>query len=240
MEKLGDAHYTTDKNGNKTLVLDESIQDFANHMQEMANNIDNFNNYLNSGGGGMLIPVDANGNETGWNDVMAIKAKNNDGSSMIFNGLGLQFHDSSGNSHALFGVDTSSGEVTGNFFVDQAHIPILDASHIETDTIHSLGTIYGNLKVTNSYMTVEVGNVDNAAIGDESGGGIGISSPNYSTAISSGGIYIHSQESGLVTDIHPSYISVGGRTVMVTSSSTNVMGDWIKRYWRGPSKYWDL
>ena len=239
MVQLGDAHYKTDKNGKKHLVLDESIKAFAQHMTDMANNVNSFNSFLQTGPQSVLHFVDDSGNEN-FQSPTAIRAGSDSGPYFELNSNGISYRSSNGTPYALFGVDQSSGQPVGNFYVDEAHIPVLDASHIETDTIHSLGTIYGNLKVTNSYMTVEVGNVDNAAIGDESGGGIGISSPNYSTAISSGGIYIHSQTSGLVTDIHPSYISVGGRTVMVTSSSTNVMGDWIKRYWRGPSKYWDL
>lgn len=241
MEKLGDAHYVTDKKGNKTLVLDESIQDFANHMQEMANNIDSFDNFLKSGGGGMLEPISSDGS-TSWTNVMAIRAKNNDGSYMDFNGLGLQFHDTQGNAHALFGVDTSSGEVTGNFFVDQAHIPILDASHIETDTIHSLGTIQGNLTVTNQYMTVEVGNVNNTTIGDASGGGIGISSPNYDSAYSSGSIWISDHNNGSHTYIGPNSASIGGRNVVTTSANNTTLGGFIKDHWKKGnwSTYWSL
>ncbi len=241
MEKLGDAHYVTDKKGNKTLVLDESIQDFANHMQEMANNIDSFDNFLKSGGGGMLEPISSDGS-TSWNNVMAIRAKNSDGSYMDFNGLGLQFHDTQGNAHALFGIDDSSGEVTGNFFVDQAHIPILDASHIETDTIHSLGTIQGNLTVTNQYMTVEVGNVNNTTIGDASGGGIGISSPNYDSAYSSGSIWISDHSNGSHTYIGPNSASIGGRNVVTTSANNKTLGGFIKDHWKKGdwSTYWSL
>lgn len=241
MEKLGDAHYTTDKNGNKTLVLDESIQDFANHMQEMANNIDSFDNFLKSGGGGMLEPISSDGS-TSWNNVMAIRAKNSDGSYMDFNGLGLQFHDTQGNAHALFGIDDSSGEATGNFFVDQAHIPILDASHIKTDTIHSLGTIQGNLTVTNQYMTVEVGNVNNTTIGDASGGGIGISSPNYDSAYSSGSIWISDHSNGSHTYIGPNSASIGGRNVVTTSANNTTLGGFIKDHWKKGnwSTYWSL
>lgn len=173
MVKLGNAHYKTDKNGKKHLVLDESINDFANHMKEMATNVNNFDNYLKSGGGGMLEPISSDGS-TSWNNVMAIRAKNNDGSYMEFNGLGLSFHDIYGAPHALFGVDDSTGEVTGNFFVDQAHIPILDASHINTDSIHSLGNITGPLVAGNvtinpvggSSASINVGS--GTAIDDES------------------------------------------------------------------------
>lgn len=238
MVQLGDAEYVTDKKGNKHLQLDESVKAFAQHMTDMKNSVDNFDSYLKTGPRGTLEFVDDSGN-LNMQSPTEIRAYN--GSTYFsLNNNGISFRDSQGNDHALFGVDDSTGNITGNFYVDEAHIPILDASHIQTDTITSLGTIQGNLTVTNGYMTVEVGNVNNVAIGDASGGGIGISSPNYDTALSSGAIYIHSQASGAITAIHPDYISIGGRNAMVTSSDTNVMGDWIMRYWRGPSKYWDL
>lgn len=239
MEKLGDAHYTTDKNGNRTLVLDESIQDFAKHMQEMANNIDSFDNFLKSGGGGMLEPISSDGS-TSWNNVMAIRAKNNDGSYMEFNGLGLSFHDIYGNPHALFGIDDSSGEVTGNFFVDQAHIPILDASHIKTDTITSLGTINGVLHVENHGISIAVGDATNLLNPSQEIGGLSLDSPNYTLNLGSGSVNIHDKNSGAITHIGPNQAQIGGRNVVVTSSDQPVLGSWIKQYWRGPSKYWNL
>lgn len=242
MVQLGDAQYVTDKKtGKQKLVLEESVKVFAKHMQEMANNIDSFDNFLKSGGGGMLEPISSDGS-TSWNNVMAIRAKNNDGSYMEFNGLGLSFHDIYGNPHALFGIDDSSGEVTGNFFVDQAHIPILDASHIDTDTIHALGTIQGNLTVTNQYMTVEVGNVNNTTIGDASKGGIGISSPNYDSAYSSGSIWISDHNNGSHTYIGPNSASIGGRNVVTTSANNTTLGGFIKDHWKKGnwSTYWSL
>lgn len=176
MVKLGNAHYKTDKNGKKHLVLDESINDFANHMKEMATNVNNFDNYLKSGGGGMLEPISSDGS-TSWNNVMAIRAKNNDGSYMEFNGLGLSFHDIYGAPHALFGVDDSTGEVTGNFFVDQAHIPILDASHINTDSIHSLGNITGPLVAGN----VTINPVGGSSASINVGSGTAIDDENITT-----------------------------------------------------------
>lgn len=242
MVQLGDAQYVTDKKtGKQKLELGESVKVFAKHMQEMANNIDSFDNFLKSGGGGMLEPISSDGS-TSWNNVMAIRAKNNDGSYMEFNGLGLSFHDIYGNPHALFGIDDSSGEVTGNFFVDQAHIPILDASHIDTDTIHALGTIQGNLTVTNQYMTVEVGNVNNTTIGDASKGGIGISSPNYDSAYSSGSIWISDHNNGSHTYIGPNSASIGGRNVVTTSANNTTLGGFIKDHWKKGnwSTYWSL
>ena len=238
MVQLGDAQYITDKDGKKHLQLNESVAKFAKHMTDMANNISNFNSYLETGPRGTLEFVDDSGKEN-MESPTEIRAYNGK-TYFSLNNNGISFKDSGDNVHALFGVDDQNGKITGNFFVDGANIGTIDASHIQTDTITSLGTIQGNLTVTNGQMTVEVGNVNNAAFENDEGGGIGISSPNYTTAISSGGIYIHGNENGLVTDIHPSYISIGGRTAMVTSSQTNVMGDWIKEYWRGPKNYWDL
>lgn len=239
MVQLGDAQYVTDKKtGKQKLVLGESVKVFAKHMQEMANNIDSFDNFLKSGGGGMLEPISSDGS-TSWNNVMAIRAKNNDGSYMEFNGLGLSFHDIYGNPHALFGIDDSSGEVTGNFFVDQAHIPILDASHIETDTIHSLGTIYGDLEVTAQGRTVHIGTVSNMISG-ETDGGIKLSSSNYELQISSGSVNIHDKSGGAITHIGPNQAWIGQKNVVVTSSTESTLGSWIKKYWQGPSKYWNL
>lgn len=239
MVQLGDAQYVTDKKtGKQKLVLGESVKVFAKHMQEMANNIDRFDNFLKSGGGGMLEPISSDGS-TSWNNVMAIRAKNNDGSYMEFNGLGLSFHDIYGNPHALFGIDDSSGEVTGNFFVDQAHIPILDASHIETDTIHSLGTIYGDLEVTAQGRTVHIGTVSNMISG-ETDGGIKLSSSNYELQISSGSVNIHDKSGGAITHIGPNQAWIGQKNVVVTSSTESTLGSWIKKYWQGPSKYWNL
>lgn len=239
MVKLGNAHYKTDKNGKKHLVLDESINDFANHMKEMATNVNNFDNFLKSGGGGMLEPISSDGS-TSWNNVMAIRAKNNDGSYMEFNGLGLSFHDIYGNPHALFGIDDSSGEVTGNFFVDQAHIPILDASHINTDTITSLGTINGVLHVENHGISIAVGDATNLLNPSQEIGGLSLDSLNYTLNLGSGSVNIHDKNSGAITHIGPNQAQIGGRNVVVTSSDQPVLGSWIKQYWRGPSKYWNL
>ena len=240
MVQLGDAQYVTDKKtGKQKLELGESVKVFAKHMQEMANNIDSFDNFLKSGGGGMLEPISSDGS-TSWNNVMAIRAKNNDGSYMEFNGLGLSFHDIYGNPHALFGIDDSSGEVTGNFFVDQAHIPILDASHIKTDTITSLGTINGVLHVKNHGISIAVGDATNLLNPSQEIGGLSLDSPNYILNLGSGSVNIHDKNSGAITHIGPNQAQIGGRNVVVTSSDQPVLGSWIKRYWRGPSKYWDL
>ena len=240
MVQLGDAQYVTDKKtGKQKLELGESVKVFAKHMQEMANNIDSFDNFLKSGGGGMLEPISSDGS-TSWNNVMAIRAKNNDGSYMEFNGLGLSFHDIYGNPHALFGIDDSSGEVTGNFFVDQAHIPILDASHIKTDTITSLGTINGVLHVENHGISIAVGDATNLLNPSQEIGGLSLDSPNYTLNLGSGSVNIHDKNSGAITHIGPNQAQIGGRNVVVTSSDQPVLGSWIKRYWRGPSKYWNL
>lgn len=240
MVQLGDAQYVTDKKtGKQKLELGESVKVFAKHMQEMANNIDSFDNFLKSGGGGMLEPISSDGS-TSWNNVMAIRAKNNDGSYMEFNGLGLSFHDIYGNPHALFGIDDSSGEVTGNFFVDQAHIPILDASHINTDTITSLGTINGVLHVENHGISIAVGDATNLLNPSQEIGGLSLDSPNYTLNLGSGSVNIHDKNSGAITHIGPNQAQIGGRNVVVTSSDQPVLGSWIKRYWRGPSKYWNL
>lgn len=233
MVQLGDADYTTDKNGQKHLRLNESVKKFAQHMTDMKNNIDNFDSYLQTGPRGTLEFVDNSGNKN-MQSPTEIRAYNGN-TYFSLNNNGISFKGPKGEPQALFGVDGK----TGNLFVEQAHIPIIDASHIQTDTITSLGTIQGNLTVTNSGLTVEVGHVTNTSFSDDSGG-IGISSENYNNTLSSGSISVHSEKSGLTTMIQPDSISIGGRTAMVTSGQTNIMGDWIKEYWRGPKKYWDL
>lgn len=251
MVNLGDAHYTTDKKGKKHLVLDESIKAFAKHMTEMKTNVENFDNFLKNGTRATLHPVNASGEDT-WQDPVAIVAQASD-HSFEMNSDGIAFRDMYGNAHALFGWDASTGEARGNFFVDQAHIPVLDASHIETDTIHSLGTISGNLKVTNNPITVEIGNVENVTHyiqNDGQQGGIGISSPNHAVFIGSGyfgldGNWMESSSAnlyGMSLSNGTIYRTTNGKSehVLWTSSTEDVMGRWIKDYWKGPAKYWKL
>lgn len=238
MVELGNAEYVTDKNGKKTLKLNESIKKFATHMKEMAENVTNFQDFILHGGEhATLHAVDANGTET-WNGAVAIRAGGTQ-NSFELNSSGITYYDSSGYPHAAFGVDSSSGNLTGNFYVDQAHIGTLDASHIETDTIHSLGTIEGNLHINNDGIDVQIGNVNNNWFPDATGG-IFISSANYMSQISSGSLNIHSQITGNSTHIGPNEAQIGGKNVVVTSSSTTTLGSYIKQYWTGPSKYWNL
>ena len=238
MVELGNAEYVTDKNGKKTLKLNESIKKFATHMKEMAENVTNFQDFILHGGEhATLHAVDAKGTET-WNGAVAIRAGGTQ-NSFELNSSGITYYDSSGYPHAAFGVDSSSGNLTGNFYVDQAHIGILDASHIETDTIHSLGTIEGNLHINNDGIDVQIGNVNNNWLPDKTGG-IFISSANYMSQISSGSLNIHSQITGNSTHIGPNEAQIGGKNVVVTSSSTTTLGNYIKQYWQGPSKYWNL
>ena len=238
MVELGNAEYVTDKNGKKTLKLNESIKKFATHMKEMAESVTNFQDFILHGGEhATLHAVDAKGAET-WNGAVAIRAGGTK-NSFELNSSGITYYDSSGHSHAAFGVDSSSGNLTGNFYVDQAHIGTLDASHIETDTIHSLGTIEGNLHINNDGIDVQIGNVKNNWFPDATGG-IFISSANYMSQISSGSLNIHSQITGNSTHIGPNEAQIGGKNVVVTSSSTTTLGNYIKQYWQGPSKYWNL
>ena len=58
--------------------------------------------------------------------------------------------------------------------------------------------------------------------------------------ISSGSLNIHSQITGNSTHIGPNEAQIGGKNVVVTSSSTTTLGNYIKQYWQGPSKYWNL
>ena len=237
MVQLGDAEYVTDKDGTKHLQLEESVKAFAQHMTDMKNNVDNFDSYLRTGPRGTLEFVDDSGNQN-MQSPTEIRAYN--GSTYFaLNNNGISFKDSQGNDHALFGVDDSTGNITGNFFVDEAHIPMIDASHIETDTIHSLGTINGNLKVSNGGITVQIGDVDNTWFLNATGG-VFLSSDNYMSQLSSGSLNIHSQITGNSTHIGPNQAQIGGLNVVVTSSSTTTLGDWIKKYWRGSSKDWDL
>ena len=237
MVQLGDAEYVTDKDGTKHLQLEESVKAFAQHMTDMKNNVDNFDSYLKTGPRGTLEFVDDSGNQN-MQSPTEIRAYN--GSTYFaLNNNGISFRDSQGNDHALFGVDDSTGNITGNFFVDEAHIPMIDASHIETDTIHSLGTINGNLKVSNAGITVQIGDVDNTWFLNATGG-VFLSSDNYMSQLSSGSLNIHSQITGESTHIGPNQAQIGGLNVVVTSSSTTTLGDWIKKYWKGSSSSWDL
>ncbi|MDH5099747.1 hypothetical protein OQI87_00975 [Lactobacillus kefiranofaciens] len=237
MVQLGDADYKTDKHGKKHLQLNESVKKFAKHMTDMKDNIDNFNSYLETGPRGTLEFVDDTGNQN-MQSPTEIRAYN--GSTYFsLNNNGISFKDSQQNTHALFGVDDYTGKITGNFFVDEAHIPVIDASHIQCDTIHALGTIYGDLEVTATGITTHIGNFTNIISGD-SDGGIKLSSENYESQVTSGAFNCHDKSNGSMGHYGPNQAVIGGRAVMVTSSGTNIMGDWIKEYWRGPSKYWNL
>lgn len=233
-EALGDAH----KNADGTYDLDVSLKKFREHMKSMADNVTNFQDFIVNGGEhSTLHPVDANGRET-WQNAVAIRAGGSQ-NSFELNSSGITYYDDQGYPHAAFGVDGSTGKLQGNFYVDSAHIGVLDASHIETDTIHSLGTIYGNLEVTASGITVHVGNFSNWLSG-ESDGGIQLTSANYESKVSSGSFNVHDKNSGSIGHYGPNEAVIGGKSVVVTSSDTTTLGSWIKRYWRGPSKYWNL
>lgn len=237
MVQLGDAKYVTDKKGKKHLQLQESVKAFAQHMTDMKNNIDNFDSYLQTGPRGTLQFVDDSGNQN-MESPTEIRAYNGK-TYFSLNNNGISFKDSQGNDHALFGVDDSTGKITGKFFVDEAYIPIIDASHIQTDTIHALGTIYGNFEVTASGITTQIGSFSNFLSGDPDGG-IKLSSPNYESQVSSGSFNVYDKNSGSIGHYGPNQAIIGGKNVVVTSSDTRILGDWIKRYWRGPNKYWDL
>lgn len=146
MVSLGDAQYETDpKTGKKKFKTDESIEVFAKHMQEMVNNVSEFDNFLRTGPQAPLHFVGADGTEDFKNPV-AVVASDSD-HSFALDSNGITYRDAAGNAHGLFGIDTSTGQPVGKFFVDKAYIPVLDASHIQCDTIHTLGMIDGSLKV---------------------------------------------------------------------------------------------
>lgn len=239
MVQLGDAHYKTDTTGKKHLVLDESIKAFAQHMTDMANNVNSFNSFLQTGPKSVLHFVDDSGNEN-FQSPTAIRAGSDSGPYFELNSNGISYRSSNGTPYALFGVDQSSGKPVGNFYVDEAHIPVLDASHIETDTIHSLGTINGVLHVQNHGISIAVGNATNLLNPSQEIGGLSLDSPNYTLNLGSGSVNIHDKNSGAITHIGPNQAQIGGMNVVVTSSDQPVLGSWIKKYWQGPSKYWNL
>lgn len=133
------------------------VEAIKEHQQKMQEAVDNFNNFIKTGPSAPLHFVDDNGNQTMQNPTRVV-AQGSD-HSFELNSNGITYTDSSGNTHAAFGIDESTGELKGNFYVDQAYIPRLDASHIETESIHSLGTINGSLAVSNGSgsSTVQVG-----------------------------------------------------------------------------------
>lgn len=160
MVQLGDAEYVTDKDGKKHLQLKESVKKFAQHMTDMKNNIDNFDSYLQTGPRGTLEFVDDSGKQN-MQSPTEIRAYNGK-TYFSLNNNGISFRDSHG-VHALFGVDDHTGRVTGNFFVDEANIGVLDASHIKTDTIHSLGEINGPIRAGN--VTINTDGSSNISVG---------------------------------------------------------------------------
>ena len=116
------------------------------------------------------------------------------------NNNGISFRDSHG-VHALFGVDDHTGRVTGNFFVDEANIGVLDASHIKTDTIHSLGEISGPIRAGN--VTINTDGSSNISVGT-------------STAIDDGMITTSTISAANITassELTVGQISIFGRTI---------------------------
>lgn len=133
----------------------DSVNAIKQHQEEMKQAVDNFNNFIRTGPRAPLHFEDDMGNQTMQNPTRIV-AQGAD-HSFELNSNGLTYTDSGGQTHAAFGVDSSTGQLKGEFYVDQAYIPKLDASHIETETIHSLGTINGSLAVSNGYTQIQVG-----------------------------------------------------------------------------------
>lgn len=133
----------------------ETVQAIKKHQDEMKQAVDNFNNFIKTGPRAPLHFEDDSGNQTMQNPTRIV-AQGAD-HSFELNSNGLTYTDSSGQTHAAFGVDSSTGQLKGEFYVDQAYIPKLDASHIETETIHSIGTINGSLAVSDGYSQIQVG-----------------------------------------------------------------------------------
>ena len=133
----------------------ETVQAIKKHQDEMKQAVDNFNNFIKTGPRAPLHFEDDSGNQTMQNPTRIV-AQGSD-HSFELNSNGLTYTDSSGQTHAAFGVDSSTGQLKGEFYVDQAYIPKLDASHIETETIHSIGTINGSLAVSDGYSQIQVG-----------------------------------------------------------------------------------
>lgn len=131
----------------------EDLKVFENHMTEMAIKVNDFGNWIKNGGndGVVLYPRSADGTKS-WNNVVEIDAEASD-HRMIFNNQGIGWYDNYGGFHAGLGWDGSQGKL----FVDEAIIPKIDASHIDVDTIHALGTIEGSLSVSNGGSTIQIG-----------------------------------------------------------------------------------
>lgn len=131
----------------------EDLKVFENHMTEMAIKVNDFGDWIKNGGndGVVLYPRSADGTKS-WNNVVEIDAEASD-HRMIFNNQGIGWYDNYGGFHAGLGWDGSQGKL----FVDEAIIPKIDASHIDVDTIHALGTIEGSLSVSDGYSTIQIG-----------------------------------------------------------------------------------
>ena len=133
----------------------EDLDVFENHMKEMAVKVQAFGDWIKNGGedGVVLYPVSADGTKS-WDNVVEIDAAASD-HRMVFNNRGLGWYDIQGGFHAGIGWDGSHGKL----YVDEAIIPKLDASHIDVDTIHALGTIEGSLEVSdkNGGRTIQIG-----------------------------------------------------------------------------------
>lgn len=228
--KLGDAEVKIDANGKKYIQMNEDMKVFGQHMQEMATKAQQFGDWIKNGGsnGAILYPRSSDGSKS-WNNVVEIDADGGD-HQMVFNNEGLGWYDSGGGFHAGIGWDGSEGKL----LVDEAIIPKLDASHIDCDTIHSLGTIEGTLRVddydndSDYYTQVDGGSIDIA------GGG---SHTQISDAIIETDGTVSAGD--MITDQITNH---DGRHVIWTQASNTTLGGFIKDHWKKGSwrDYWSL
>lgn len=133
----------------------EEVEAIKKYQAEMKAAIDNFSNFIKTGPTAPLHFEDDAGNETMQNPTRIVAQGSNH--SFELNSNGIMYTGPNGQTYAALGVDPSTGDLKGNFYVDEAYIPKLSADHIETETIHSLGTINGSLAVSDGQSTIQVG-----------------------------------------------------------------------------------
>ena len=184
----------------------EDLEVFENHMKEMAVKVQEFGDWIKNGGedGVVLYPVSADGTKS-WDNVVEIDAAASD-HKMVFNNRGLGWYDIQGGFHAGIGWDGSHGKL----YVDEAIIPKLDASHIDVDTIHALGTIEGSLEVSdrNGGRTIQIGD---AYGGDQFGIYIGNNTFIEDGMISTPYLTVHGL--GTFYEVDVGQITISGRSI---------------------------
>ncbi|RMC47739.1 phage tail spike protein [Lactobacillus sp. ESL0225] len=212
----------------------EKLDDFEGHMQKMGVEVQEFGDWIAKGGtdNAVLYPRSLDGTKT-WKDVVEIAAEASD-HKMVFNNRGIGWYDSTGGFHAGLGWSSDGG---GKLFVDKAIIPVIDASHIDVDTIHALGTIEGSLEVSkednSSKIVIGVPSNDDTQFGISIGQNLWIESTGITTpdlTVNGVGSFVQVDVDGIITITKDGITNNNSGHVMWSNSKYNNLGEYINNH----------